>query len=81
MHRPTRFILAAAVGAACLLQLPVQAQVQSPGKDPSMVATGSPIPILRNMRHGGYKVVNGMPRLLTVPIIDKDKPLNDTTLE
>lgn len=54
--------------------------IQLPGKEPSMLPTGAPISNLRNVRHGGYKVVGDNPiKLLTVHIVDKGKPLYDTS--
>ncbi len=54
------------------------AMIQMPGKDPVMMATGSPIFNLRDVAHGGYKVVGDTPlRLYTVHIVDKGKPLYD----
>ncbi|GGC68939.1 cupin domain-containing protein [Undibacterium terreum] len=54
------------------------AMIQMPGKDPVMMATGTPIFNLRDVAHGGYKVVGDTPlRLYTVHIVDKGKPLYD----
>ncbi len=56
------------------------AMVQMPGKEPTMISTGSPISNLRDARHGGYKViVETNLKLLTVHIVDKGKPLYDTS--
>ncbi|WP_394780558.1 cupin domain-containing protein [Undibacterium sp.] len=54
------------------------AMIQMPGKDPVMMPTGAPIFNLRDVAHGGYKVVGDTPlRLYTVHIVDKGKPLYD----
>lgn len=56
------------------------AMTQMPGKAPTMVATGAPILNLRDVRHGGYKVVGDTPlKLFTVHTVDKGKPLYDTS--
>jgi len=50
--------------------------IQPPGKAPVMVETGSSLLNLRDVPHGGYKVVGDKPlRLFTVHIVDKGKPL------
>lgn len=50
--------------------------VQLPGKDATMMATGTPIMNLRDVPHAGFTVVGDTPlRLLTVHIVDKNKPL------
>jgi quercetin dioxygenase-like cupin family protein len=52
--------------------------IQIPGKEPTMQETGTPILNLRDVAHGGYKVVGDTPlKLLTVHVVDKDKPLYD----
>src|SRR5260221_7168686 len=52
--------------------------VQLPGKEPTLLETGSPILNLRDVPHAGFKVVGGQPlKLFTVHIVDKDKPLYD----
>lgn len=54
--------------------------IQMQGKDPVMLTTGAPISNLRDVRHGGYKVVGETPlKLFTVHIVDKGKPLYDTS--
>lgn len=54
------------------------AQVQAPGKEPIMLPTGAPILNLRDVPHGGFKVVGDTPlKLFTVHIVDKGKPLYD----
>ena len=54
------------------------ATVQSPGKDPMPLPTGASLLNLRDVKHGGFKVV-GAPslKLFTVHIVDKGKPLYD----
>jgi quercetin dioxygenase-like cupin family protein len=50
--------------------------VQYPGKAPAMLETGTAIMNLRDVPHGGFKVVGDRPlKLFTVHIVDKDKPL------
>lgn len=50
--------------------------VQLPGKEPTMMETGTPILNLRDVPHSGFKVVGETPlKLLTVHIVDKGKPL------
>lgn len=52
--------------------------VQAPGAEPSMLPTGLTSLNLRDVKHGGFKVVGDAPlKLLTVHIVDKDKPLYD----
>jgi quercetin dioxygenase-like cupin family protein len=52
--------------------------VQYPGKDPVMVEAGTPVLNLRDVVHGGFKVVGDTPyKTFTVHIVDKDKPLYD----
>jgi len=54
------------------------ATVQSPGKDPAKMPTGLTSLNLRDVMHGGFKVVGDTPlRLFTVHIVDKGKPLYD----
>ena len=54
------------------------ASVQSPGKDPTMLPTGASLLNLRDVKHGGFKVVGDAPlKLFTVHIVDKGKPLYD----
>jgi quercetin dioxygenase-like cupin family protein len=53
--------------------------VQSPGKDPVMLTTGTPVFNLRDVKHGGYKVVGDQSlKIYTVHVVDKGKPLYDT---
>ena len=50
--------------------------VQLPGKEAMMLPTGAPIWNLRDVNHGGFKVVGDAPLiLLTVHIVDKGKPV------
>lgn len=52
------------------------ALVQFPGKPPVMLATGTAILNLRDVPHGGFKVVGTGPlKLFTVHVVDKGKPL------
>jgi quercetin dioxygenase-like cupin family protein len=52
--------------------------VQYPGQAPTMIQTGSSIMNLRDVPHAGFAVVGEQPlRLLTVHIVDKNKPLYD----
>lgn len=52
--------------------------VQSPGKEPITLATGASLLNLRDVKHGGFKVVGDVPlKLFTVHIVDKGKPLYD----
>src|SRR5687768_4055078 len=54
------------------------ASVQVPGKEPMTLATGSTALNLRDVKHGGFKVVGDSPlKLFTVHIVDKGKPLYD----
>jgi quercetin dioxygenase-like cupin family protein len=54
------------------------AMVQNPGQAPTMLATGAPILNLRDVVHGGFKVVGpGNLILFTVHTVDKGKPLYD----
>ena len=52
--------------------------VQIPGKDPMPLPTGASLLNLRDVKHGGFKVVSDTPlKLFTVHIVDKGKPLYD----
>lgn len=52
--------------------------VQPPGKPAYEIATGSSVMNLRDVSHGGFKVVgNRTIKLLTVHVVDKGKPLYD----
>jgi quercetin dioxygenase-like cupin family protein len=63
------------VEAAYVLQ---GASVQLPGKDPTALATGATVLNLRDVKHGGFKIVGDTSlKLFTVHIVDKGKPLYD----
>jgi quercetin dioxygenase-like cupin family protein len=65
------------VEAAYVLQ---GASVQSPGKDPVALKTGTTIMNLRDVKHGGFKVVGDTAlKVFTVHVVDKGKPLYDYT--
>ena len=50
--------------------------IQLPGKDPTLLETGTVVMNLRDIVHGGFKVVGEKPlRLFTAHIVDKGKPL------
>jgi quercetin dioxygenase-like cupin family protein len=50
--------------------------VQYPGKEPTVLQTGTVIMNARDVPHAGFKVVGREPlKLFTVHIVDKDKPL------
>ncbi|HKD55225.1 MAG TPA: cupin domain-containing protein [Steroidobacteraceae bacterium] len=52
--------------------------IQMPGQAPTRLESGSPIMNLRDVPHAGFKVVGPEPlKLLTVHVVDKDKPLYD----
>ncbi len=54
------------------------AMIQLPGKEPQMMATGGQIWNLRDVVHGGFKVIGEKPlKLYTVHVVDKNKPLFD----
>lgn len=54
------------------------AMIQNPGQAPTMLPTGAPILNLRDVPHGGFKVVGpGNLILFTVHTVDKGKPLYD----
>ena len=54
------------------------ASVQSPGTDPMPLPTGATLLNLRDVKHGGFKVVGDTSlKLFTVHIVDKGKPLYD----
>jgi quercetin dioxygenase-like cupin family protein len=53
-------------------------RVAPEGKAEFELATGAPLMNPRGVVHGGFKVVSDTPiKLLTVHIVDKDKPLYD----
>lgn len=63
------------VEAAYVLQ---GAQVQVPGKEPNTLPTGATVMNLRDVRHGGFKVIGDTSlKLFTVHVVDKGKPLYD----
>ena len=63
------------IEAACVVQ---GVSVQSPGKDPMPLPTGATLLNLRDVKHGGFKVVGDTSlKLFTVHIVDKGKPLYD----
>jgi quercetin dioxygenase-like cupin family protein len=52
--------------------------VEQVGKPPITFADGSPIMNLRDVLHGGYKVIGSKTiKLVTVHVVDKGKPLYD----
>ena len=54
------------------------AMIEMAGKEPRMLATGANILNLRDVKHGGFKVVGQTSlKLFTVHIVDKDEPLYD----
>ena len=54
--------------------------VEQAGKPPITFTSGSPIMNLRDVLHGGYKVIGDKTiKLVTVHIVDKGKPLYDST--
>ena len=56
------------------------AMVQAPGRDPASLPTGASLLNLRDVKHGGFKVIGDVPlKLFTVHIVDKGKPLYDYT--
>jgi len=54
------------------------ASVQAPGKDPMTLPTGATLVNLRDVKHGGFKIVGATSlKLFTVHVVDKGKPLYD----
>jgi len=54
------------------------ALIQAPGQEPTTLGTGLTSLNLRDVKHGAFKVVGDTPlKLLTVHIVDKNKPLYD----
>ena len=54
------------------------AAIQAPGQEPSALPTGLTSLNLRDVKHGAFKVLGDTPlKLLTIHIVDKDKPLYD----
>ncbi len=52
------------------------AMIQLPGKEASMLETGAVLMNLRDVVHGGFKVIGDKPlKLFTAHIVDKGKPL------
>ncbi len=63
------------VEAAYVLQ---GATVQAAGKPPMPLASGATMMNLRDVKHGGFKVVGDTPlKLFTVHVVDKNAPLYD----
>lgn len=56
------------------------AKVQAPGKDAMTLPTGATVLNLREVKHGGFKVVGDTSlKLFTVHVVDKGKPLYDSS--
>jgi quercetin dioxygenase-like cupin family protein len=54
------------------------ARVQAPGQEARTIATGATLMNLRDVKHGGFKVVGDTSlKLFTVHVVDKGKPLYD----
>lgn len=54
------------------------AQIQVQGNAPTLLATGAALMNLRDVKHGGFKVVGYTPlKLFTVHVVDKSQPLYD----
>ncbi len=54
------------------------AQIQPPGREPMSLPTGLTAMNLRDVEHGAFTVLGETPlKLLTVHIVEKDKPLYD----
>ena len=54
------------------------ATIQVAGKDPVMLATGTSLMNLREVRHGGFTIVGDTPlKLFTVHVVEKGQPLYD----
>jgi len=54
------------------------ASVQAPGREPMMLSTGATTLNLRDVKHGGFKVIGDTSlKLFTVHVVDKGKPLYD----
>jgi hypothetical protein len=63
------------IEAAYILQ---GASIQLPGKEPTMLATGTTVMNLRDVKHAGFTVVGDTPlKVFTVHVVDKGKPLYD----
>ena len=56
------------------------ALIQRPGSAPERFETGTPILNLRDVHHGGFKIVgNTALKIFTVHVVDRDKPLYEYT--
>ena len=56
------------------------ATVQAPGSDPRKLITGATNMNLRDVKHGGFKVIGDTSlKLFTVHVVDKGKPLYDNS--
>jgi quercetin dioxygenase-like cupin family protein len=54
------------------------ATIQAAGREPAMLSTGASVMNLRDVKHGGFKVVGDTSlKLFTVHVVDKGKPLYD----
>jgi len=54
------------------------ASIQTVGGEPAKLSAGSTLLNLRDVKHGGFKVVGDAPlKLFTVHIVDKGRPLYD----
>ena len=54
------------------------AMIQPPGKEPTMLPTGAALMNLREVMHGGFRIIGDTSlKLFTVHIVDKGKPLYD----
>ena len=54
------------------------AEIEAPGHAPSRIETGTPVFNLRDVVHGGYKVIGDTSlKIFAVHVVDKDKPLYD----
>ena len=63
------------IEAAYILQ---GASIQLPGKEPTILATGTTVMNLRDVKHAGFTVVGDTPlKFFTVHVVDKGKPLYD----
>lgn len=52
------------------------ATIQVPGQEPSVLPAGVTALNLRDVKHGAFKVLGETPlKLLTIHVVDKDKPL------
>lgn len=55
--------------------------VSLPDKDPMSLVTGATVMNLRDIRHGGFKIIGDTPlKLFTVHIVDKGQPLYDYSI-